>query len=70
MNDKNEDKDIRMLHIKCHFALLILMGAFLTIVEAIAVYNGIDGMFFSGYVGSICLLAGVITKSLFDKLVR
>lgn len=62
------DLDVTML--KCHVLLLCIIGGFLTVAEVVALINGVNGTMWTGYIGAMCLLAGVVTKETFDRLIK
>lgn len=62
------DPELRLFHIKYNFVLLVVIACLITVAECVALMNGIDGTMWTGYIGAMCLLGGVITKSVFDRM--
>jgi|GEM_PF-5170740 len=53
---------------KCNLALLIIIACLITMAECYALSQNIDGTMWTGYIGAMCLLAGVITGDFLAKI--
>lgn len=63
------DPELLLFQAKCNFVLLLVIAVLITCAEIVALSHGIDGTMWTGYIGAMCLIGGVITKTAFDHII-